>query len=67
MNAQKLINELIESGLTQVQLAELLDTSQGYVSDIVRGHRGKRISYEFATKLQNLWKERCQDTNTTAA
>jgi transcriptional regulator with XRE-family HTH domain len=59
MNCKKMIYDLEESGLTQTQIADRIGSSQGYVSDLKTGRRGKRISLETGQKLQDLWKSRC--------
>lgn len=59
MNWQEIINALEQAGLTQVEMAQALDCSQGYISDLKTGRRGKRVDYFFGEKLLALYKLKC--------
>lgn len=52
---QKMIADLKEQGLTQSKIATEIGCSQNYVSDLVRGACGKRLSYSLGKNLENLW------------
>lgn len=47
----KIIREIQESGLTQAAIAEKADCSQGHISDLLNGRRGKQVSYTVGCKL----------------
>lgn len=57
MNWQKIIRDLLDSGLTQVQIAEQCGTSQGYISDLSNGRR-TRVGYDLGRALERLHQER---------
>lgn len=59
MNTQKYTNDLLETGLTQKQLALMLGCSQGLVNAYSTGKKGKRPSYDMANKLISLHKKLC--------
>lgn len=52
MNWQQMVNDLLDSGLTQTQLAELLRTSQGQVSDMANGKRGQEITWRLGEAIR---------------
>lgn len=52
------ITELLGTGLTQKQLADLLGVTQGLISAIFRGAHGSRPSYEMMQKVLTLYSER---------
>lgn len=52
------ITELLETGLTQQQLADLLGVTQGLISAIFRGAHGSRPSFEMMQKVLALYAER---------
>lgn len=54
----EIIGDIVASGMTQQEIAALVGTSQGHVSDILRGRRGKRVSFEIATRILALHKRR---------
>jgi len=60
---QKIITDLRKQGLTQTQIANEINCSQNYVSDLERGVCGKRLSYELGNKLEALWKKNCKPVN----
>lgn len=51
MNWQQMVKDLLESGLTQTQLADKLDCSQSMVSDLASGERGSRLSWELGNAI----------------
>ena len=57
MNWQKLVAELIDSGLTQTGVAEKAECSQNLISDLLHGKRGKRLTYEIGVRLVALHDE----------
>jgi transcriptional regulator with XRE-family HTH domain len=67
MDCKKIITDLEDSGLTQNEIAKLAGCSQGHVSDLKTGRRGKRLSHEVATALMQLWESRkCSDAQSIA-
>lgn len=54
---QTMITDLKEKGLTQIQIAEEMECSQNYVSNLENGLCGKRLSYEKGRNLEKLWTE----------
>ncbi len=51
MNWQQMVKDLLESGLTQMQLADKLSCSQSMVSDLASGERGSRLSWELGNAI----------------
>lgn len=60
MNWQEMVKALERSGLTQTEIAEITGCSQGHISDIKTGRRGKGLRYEIGKKLESLWQEQCE-------
>lgn len=56
MNWKALIQEILESGMTQAEVAKLIGCGQSYVSDLANGKRGKSMSYEIGARLIQLHK-----------
>lgn len=56
---QKMIVDLKEKGLTQTQIANEIECSQNYVSNLENGLCGKRPGYEKGKNLENLWMKHC--------
>lgn len=54
MDWKNIILEIKAHGLTQAAIAAEIGTSQGHVSDIETGKRGKRLSFELAQNLIEL-------------
>ncbi len=54
MNAQKIIADLLGTGLTQAALAAEVGCSQSLIAAISTGRRGKRLSYEFGARLKEM-------------
>ena len=59
MNWKKITLDLLGTGLTQTQLAELVDCSQNMISDLSLGKKGERLSYKIGKKLTDLHQQRC--------
>lgn len=57
MNAQTLITELMNRGLTQKEIERRSGVDQSTVSAIYTGRRGKRVSYDVVMRLQALLDE----------
>lgn len=56
---EKIISDLIASGLTQREIASRVGISQAHVSDLSLGRRGKRIGFEVGKALSDLHEHRC--------
>ncbi len=55
---QVTVKEILESGqFTQVSLGERLQCSQALVSALLNGKRGKRLSFELGSRLQEIHQE----------
>ena len=52
---QKMITDLKQKGLTQTQIADEIECSQNYVSNLENGLCGKRLGYEKGKNLEKLW------------
>jgi transcriptional regulator with XRE-family HTH domain len=57
MNWPSIIQYLLDSGLTQAQLAELADTGQSHISGLLRGER-KQPGWALGDRLLELHRER---------
>ncbi|MDN7544787.1 hypothetical protein [Burkholderia cenocepacia] len=57
MNAQSIISALMAAGLTQMEIERRSGVDQSTVSGLYTGKRGKRVSFEVASKLQTLYAE----------
>lgn len=51
MNWSDVIKEIQANGATQDEIAEEVCTSQGHISDLLSGKRGKRLGYELGKRL----------------
>lgn len=54
MDWHKLITDLEARGWTQQKIAARVGTSQGHISDIRNGRRGKRIGFSVGVALVDL-------------
>jgi len=54
MDIQIAITELLQSGLTQTQLAGMIPCSQSLVSALLNGTRGARTSHTIASRIGEL-------------
>jgi transcriptional regulator with XRE-family HTH domain len=57
MNAQSIIAELMQRGLTQKEIERRSGVDQSTVSSLYTGKRGKRVSYDVIVRLQSLLDE----------
>lgn len=64
MDTQKLTLDLLATGLTQQELADLLNCSQSTINAFSKGNRGVRPSYPIGKKLGELHAARCPITPT---
>lgn len=58
MDMQKITSELIDTGLTQQELAVLVPCSQSTISAFLNGNRGSRPSLVIGHRLLQLHQER---------
>ena len=58
MNWPSIIQDLIDSGLTQAQIAELALTGQSHISGLLRGER-KQPGWALGDRLLALHRKRC--------
>lgn len=58
MNWKNIIQDLIDSGMTQAGIGSEIGRSQGFVGDLLSGRR-TGIEWEAGNKLLSLHKERC--------
>ena len=61
MDTQKITSDLIKSGLTQQQLADLVPCGQSTIAAYLAGTRGSRPSKLIGDRLEALHAERCPD------
>ena len=66
MDIQQSIKRLIESGLTQEQIAAHVGVGQGAISKLVLGHR-KDMLHSNAVRLQELVDQHCGEKKAAAA
>lgn len=66
MNWKNIVTELLATGLTQQQLADLAGCSQNMISDLYLGKKGERLGYSIGKSLVDLHQERCLITAKTA-
>ncbi|WP_415750381.1 helix-turn-helix domain-containing protein [Burkholderia sp. BCC1988] len=62
MDIQKSVADLLNSGLTQAQLAALVPCSQSLISALLNGTRGSRASFRIVDKLTKLHRSRVELT-----
>jgi len=67
MDTQKTVSELLESGLTQQELANLVPCGQSTINAYRLGKRGKNITKAIADRLLYLHKRRCAKPNNKRA
>lgn len=51
MNWQQMIQDILDGGLTQAELAGRVGCGQGQISALLLGKRGERVSYEIGNGL----------------
>ncbi|MBP2666959.1 MAG: hypothetical protein H6Q76_1939 [Firmicutes bacterium] len=61
MDTKQKVNDLLDSGLTQQELAKLVPCSQSAISAYANGDRGARPSYQIGKRLDELHAERCKE------
>ncbi len=59
MDWPKIIQSLLDTGMTQVQLAEACDTGQSHISGLLRGER-KQPGWSLGNRLLKLYDDRCE-------
>lgn len=59
MDTQKITQDLVNSGLTQQELADLIPCAQSTISAYLAGTRGSRPSKFIGDRLEQLHAERC--------
>ena len=67
MDWHSVITDLERAGMTQTAIGERVGCSQGQISDLKSGRRGKRLDFVIGTKLQELWKETCDSASADSA
>jgi predicted transcriptional regulator len=67
MDTQKITSDLIKSGLTQQQLADLVPCGQSTIAAYLAGTRGARPSKQIGDRLEQLHAERCLPMKPNAA
>ncbi len=67
MTYSQRITYLRQRGWTQAQIASEAQTSQGHISDIERGVKGARLSYDIASKLIALHERILSDSQREVA
>ena len=63
MDTQKITSELLETGLTEKELADLVPCSQSTINAFRNGKRGQRPSLAIGVRLLDLHSERCSLAN----
>lgn len=58
MNWTKIIRDIMDTGLTQMQIAVLVVSSQSHISFLYRGGR-KQPGWSLGDRLLSLHRERC--------
>ena len=56
MDFQKLVTDILETGMTQTELARLCGngTTQGHISAIYTGRRGDKVGYQLGDALVRI-------------
>jgi len=60
MDTQKTVLELLATGLTQQELADLVPCSQSLIAAFANGTRGKQTSMQIGNSLLRLHGARCE-------
>lgn len=53
-NIQKIVAEIIASGMTQTQLAELVPCGQSTINGYLNGQRGKQVAMPIGMRLLEI-------------
>lgn len=61
MDTQKITSDLLASGLTQQELADLVPCGQSTIAAYLAGTRGSRPSKQIGDRLEQLHADRCQE------
>lgn len=61
MNTQKIVTDLLDSGLKQRELAALVPCGQSTISAFLNKKRGGKTTFSIGNRLVELHKERCPD------
>jgi len=67
MDTKKLTSDLIETGLTQQELANLLLCSQSTIAAYLNGTRGTNLTKAIGDRLEHLHEQLCGVANTGPA
>lgn len=59
MDTQKITSEILKTGLTEKELADLVPCSQSTINAFRNGKRGQRPSLAIGVRLLELHKQRC--------
>ncbi|MCC6071440.1 hypothetical protein ACFSQU_18025 [Massilia sp. GCM10020059] len=59
MDTQKITSEILKTGLTEQELADLVPCSQSTINAFRNGKRGQRPSLAIGVRLLDLHRERC--------
>ncbi len=59
MDIKKITLELLETGMTQQELADLANCSQSTINAFAKGKRGSRPTLDLGLRLLTLHQERC--------
>lgn len=60
MDTKTITSEILASGLTQQELADMVPCSQSLISALLRGERGARLSFQIGQSLLAIHKRRCK-------
>lgn len=60
MDTKKITSDLLASGLTQQELADLVPCGQSTIAAYLAGTRGSRPSKQIGDRLEQLHADRCQ-------
>lgn len=66
MDTQKIVHQILESGITQVELAKEIGCSQSYISDLLHGRRKGRIGFEIGVALVKVHEKVASQINQAA-
>ncbi|WP_374727712.1 helix-turn-helix domain-containing protein [Herbaspirillum frisingense] len=59
MDTKHIVREILQSGLTQQQLAEMVPCGQSTISAYLKGARGIRPSMQIGMRLAAIFEQRC--------
>lgn len=64
MNTTQQINKLLDTGMTQMQLADALGRTQAYISLLANGKAGAKPSYDLVMRINALLSNADYQANT---